>query len=269
MVSFLSKIVKINNLHVVEVIKKDNDELYRILTIRKKGDAIGIIQSNTFNTFEDLLQNTDAKLPVLLLVEGKGVLNKEIDFNVEADVNWYKNIDFSTIYFTSIKGSKSSFMSFCRKNIVEDLLLKFHQHAFQVADIYIGPFLPTLLCGIIKDETIVSNDLALIFENEKLIAFNKQTPPFKIAEYNIGKDTVSSDFLPLYSVLIHFFLQSKEVTKTKNETLNTDEIIYKRAFTFFGTLMLVAFFYIIINQLFIDSILWLEEFRTQSSECLF
>jgi Fimbrial assembly protein (PilN) len=242
MITFLSKIVKLNNIHIVGVISNDNEENYNVLTVKKKGNKIDIVTAVSFNTFGEFKKTMDPKLPIIIVVDGKGVLNKEIDFSNEADVNWQKNIDFTAIYHTSLKGFSSNFISFCRKNGVEETITKFQKNGFQIVDIYIGSFLSGLLYNTIKKETISSNELLLNFENGKLVKFTKQTEPIKKEQYNIGKETVSSVFLPLYGALIHFFLQPKEVSKTKNDTLNEDEIIYKKAFNLLGATMLVGFF---------------------------
>ncbi|MFM9987829.1 hypothetical protein [Flavobacterium sp.] len=242
MIAYLSKIIKINNLNVVGVIKKENGESFHVLTIKRSGNKIDIVSKRVFETFEDLSSKIDLKLPVLLVIDGKGVLNKEIDFNKEADVNWHKNIDFNTIYHTSFKSGNNNFISFCRKNSIDETLAKFKKATFQVVDIYIGSFLAALLHNAINKDTIVSGDLILSFENEKLVSFTKPEEQTKKESYNIGIDTISSNVLPLYGALIHFFIQQKEVSKTKNEEINVEEIIYKKAFNIFGVVMLIGFF---------------------------
>ncbi len=241
MITLLSKILKLNNIHIVGVISKEDEENYNVLTVKKKGNKIDIITAVSFNTFEEFKKTIDPKLPIIIVVDGKGILNKEIDFSNETDVNWQKNIDFTTIYHTSLKGFSSNFISFCRKNGVEETITKFQKNGFQIVDIYIGAFLSALLYNTIKKEIIISNELLLNFENGKLVKFSKQTEPIKLEQYNIGKETVSSVFLPLYGALIHFFIQPKEVSKTKNEALNEEEIIYKKAFNILGITMLVSF----------------------------
>lgn len=241
MITFLSKIIKLNNLHVIGIIKKDNEETYYVLTVKKKGTKIDIVSAVSFDTFEKIAQNIDLKIPVLLAIDGKGILNKEINFNNETDVTWYKNIDFESIYYTSLIGSNSNFISFCRKNIVEEITEKFLKKGFQVVDIYVGSFLSGLLHNAIKKDFITSNDIVLQFENGKVANFTKQTEPLKIEEYKLGKETISSNFLPLYGIIVHFFVPLKEVEKTKNDALNTEEIIYKKAFNILGITMLVGF----------------------------
>jgi hypothetical protein len=240
MISYLSKIIKLDNLHVVNVIKKEGNEIYHVLTIKKKGSKIDIVSTHSFKVYGELVRNLDLKFPVVLVLNGKGILNKEINFNNEADIAWQKNIDFSTIYFTSLKSRNSSFMSFCRKNIVEETIVKFQKSGFQIIDVYIGSFLSALLQPSIKKPSFVSHDLFLEFDNQNLSNFSKLTE-IKSENYLLGLDTISSETLPLYGTLIHFFIKQKEVSKTENNTLNVDEIIYKKAFNLFGAGMLIVF----------------------------
>lgn len=257
----LSKFIKINDLNVVGVIKKEDYEIYHLLTIKKKANKISMVSKQTFENFEALTKTADKKLPLLIVVEGKGVLNKEIDFENETDVNWQKNIDYNAIYYTDIKGSKSNFISFCRKNIVEETISKFQKNGFQVIDVYIGSFLTALLNNVLKKEILFSTDLKLEFENEKLIHFSKQNEEIKEVNYQIGEETISNTFLPLYGAIIHFFVKQKEVSKTINANLNNEELIYKKAFNILGITILCGF----LGSLLISYFL-IQYFGTKNSE---
>ncbi|AXB56852.1 hypothetical protein [Flavobacterium fluviale] len=261
MLATLSKLIKINDLNVVGVIKKEDYEIYNLLTVKKKANKISIVSKQTFETFESLTKNTDKKLPVLIVIEGRGVLNKEINFENEADLNWQKNIDFNTIYYTDIKASKSNFISFCRKNIVEETVSRFQKDGFQVIDIYVGSFLGALLHSALKKEILFSNDLKLEFENEILSGFSKQNENTNIANYQIGEDTISNSFLPLYGSVIHFFVKPKEVSKTINSALNNEELIYKKAFNFLGVTMLIGFLISLLASYFL-----IQYYGTKNSE---
>lgn len=261
MLATLSKFIKINDLNVVGVIKKEDYDIYNLLTIKKKANKISIVAKQTFETLEELSQSADKKLPLLIVVEGKGVLNKEIDFNNEADITWQKNIDYNAIYFTDLKGLKSNFISFCRKNIVEETISKFQKKGFQVIDVYIGSFLSALLNNVLKKEVLFSSDLRLEFENEKLLGFSKQTEEIKTINYQIGEESVSNTFLPLYGAIIHFFVKPKEVSKTTNPTLSSEELIYKKAFGFFGVVILAGF----LTSLLISYFL-IQYYGTKNSE---
>lgn len=261
MVATLSKFIKINNLNVVGVIKKEGYEIYNLLTVKKKANKISIVSKQTFETFDALIKTADKKLPILLVIEGKGVLNKEINFDNEADLNWQKNIDFNTIFYTDIKGANSNFISFCRKNIVEESIAQFQKSGFQVIDIYIGSFLGALLNNALKRDVLYAADLKLEFENEIISSFSKQNETIASVNYQIGEETISNVFLPLYGSVIHFFIKPKEVSKTINSSLSNEELIYKKAFNFLGVAMLAGFLLSLLISYFL-----IQYYGTKNSE---
>ncbi len=250
MIKFLSKIIKFNNLYVISIIKTDNDEHYNILEINKKGKKIEVVKMVSVKSIARLLEIIDLKYPVILLIDGKGVLNKEINLKNDVDLEWQKNIDFSSIYFTGLKSRNSNFISFVRKNIVDEVIERFQSKKVQIIDVYVGSFLASLLQNSINKNNIVSNDLDLEFEDNKLISFKKNETK-ENETYILGNEPITKIYLPQYGALIHYLVQQSDVTKTKNETLNIEEIIYKKAFNLFGILMLIGFF----SMLFLSYIL--------------
>lgn len=258
MLNLLAKVIHLNHLHVVGIVKTDEGATYHVLTAKKKGSTISVVGSGVFASVEEMAAFTGNRLPMLLVFDGKGILNKKIDFNNEQDASWYKSIDFASIYFTSIKEEMFSFMSFCRKNIVDEQLALVRKNGLQVVDIYIGPFLSALLYGSLDNTNVVSGEVVLEFENKKLNHFSKTS---EAAEYTIGKDRITSQQLPLYGALIHFFVHPKSVSKTQNATLNVDEILYKKAFEVLGIAMLAGFLVMLLG-----SYLAIQHYGTKNAE---
>lgn len=261
MLATLSKFIKLNDINVVGVIKKEDHEIYNLLTVKKKANKISIVFKQSFDSFEMLSKTADKKTPLLILMEGKGVLNKEIDYENETDVSWQKNIDHNAIYYTGLKGFKSNFISFCRKNIVEETISKFQKNGFEVIDVYIGSFLAALLNTALKKDVLLSTDLRLEFQSDKLLSFSKQNEAIKTEDYKVGEETVSSTFLPLYGAIIHFFIRPKEVSKTINPKLSSEELVYKKAFGFLGIAMLVGFLTTLLVSYFM-----IQYYGTKNSE---
>ncbi len=241
MINYLSKIIKLTKLQIVGFIKKEDEEIFNVLTVHKKGNKINILSALTYNSYEDFIKNADSKLPLLLVIDGKGVLNKRIDFKNTDDVNWSKTIDLKTIYYTSFKNDNFNFMSFCRESMAHEIITKIKHNNFYIIDIYVGSFLSGLLYGYLNKQSVTSGELTLEFDNEKLVNFNRKTDFYKTEKYTIGEDVISSAFLPLYGVLLHFYVKPKDVSKSENASLEIEEIIYKKAFTIFGTAMLIVF----------------------------
>ena len=95
MVNILSKIFKINSIQVVGIFQDTDNEKYTLLTFKKTKGKLDIQENKTFSTTVALFENIDLKLPIIVAIDGKGVLNKKIDDTNDIDLAWQKNIDFN------------------------------------------------------------------------------------------------------------------------------------------------------------------------------
>ncbi|RVU91215.1 hypothetical protein EH230_10070 [Flavobacterium columnare] len=238
MLQYLSKIIKFNKINVVGLVKKEQADIFYVLTVLKKGNKLNIVAARTFDSFEKFLKAIDTKIPIVLSIDGKGILNKKIDNQNEADVNWLKTVDFNSIYHTTFQNEAVGFISFCRNALVEETIHFFHANQFQILDVYIGAFPVAFLKNHIKNTTIKAGELELIFEENELESFVKNDTTTSI---QVGEDNLLSSHLPLYASAIHFFLQPEVITKTENK-IKLEEIIYEKAFNKLGLTMLVSFF---------------------------
>lgn len=239
MLPFLSKIIRFNRLLLLGVYKAEEGFIYYTLMVKKKGDNLTVISSAEYNDFEVLLKNIDIKLPVVVQIDGKGVLNKKISLGNEADVVWKKNIDFNTIYFTEYNVQDTSFISFSRKSNIDDITAKLRLAKLQIVDLYLGPLLSSLIAPALGSNEIVSNDSLLSFENGMLKDIRKRDV-LVVKGYTISETTLSQYHLPLYGVAVGFFLKPEEVSKNGSD-INTEEIIYQKSFNYLGISMLGVF----------------------------
>ena len=240
MVNILSKIFKINSIQVVGIFQDMDNERYTLLTFKKAKGKLDIVENKTFTTLESLFENIDLKLPILLSVDGKGVLNKKIDSANEVDIAWQKNIDFNTIYYTSYSQNNTTFMSFCRKNVVDEWLTVFQSKKAQIIDIYIGSFLSVLVAESIGENEIISGNTKLELEQNELVNYVKlEANP--TANYTISDNMVSNYAVPLYGNVLHYFIQNESVSKSQLENNSIDEVVYRKAFTVFGLVILFGF----------------------------
>lgn len=240
MFAFLSKIVMINHIQVVGVYQDSDKEKYVVLSLKKDKNELKIINSAETEKKDELLSMIDSKIPVVLVVDGKGVLNKKIDFSNEVDLAWQKNIDYNSIYHTSYKTDQALFISFCRKNILEEWFSFLQTAKIALIDFYIGTFPTVLLAEQINPTVLLANETELEFENNVLIGFKKQLE-FKNRNYHLGNNSLSNYFLPLYATGIQFFIDSEAISKSAFGTNAKEEQVYKKIFSAFGIIMLVGF----------------------------
>ena len=240
MVNILSKIFKINSIQVIGVFQDTNYEKYTLLTFQKEKSKLNILENKSFTSKELLFENINLKLPVILCLDGKGVLNKRMDEKNEMDVSWKKNIDFNSIFHTSYTNKNYTFMSFCRKNVVEEWLSIFKANKVEVIDTYIGSFLAILLAENLNVNTIVSGNLSFELENKDLLSFSK-TEALAEINYTISENIISNFTLPLYGIGLHYFIQNDTVDKTEWKENGIDEIVYRKVFSTAGLILLIGF----------------------------
>lgn len=258
MLPILSKIVRINELLVIGVTQTDSRSSYRVLALKRNRDTVAIVKAQEFDDIDTLVAHTGTKLPVILVLSGKGVLQKKVDMDNEADTNWYKSLDFSSINYTAVQSGKQKFISLCRQNVADEVTAAFVSRRFDIVDFYLGSFLSVLLYPSIQRPSILSDSISLEFDNGLLANFSKtEATEF----YLIGEDQVNSKFLPLYSTFIHFLLRQGEVSKTQYRSDGSDERIYRKAFNFFGALMLGGFLVALLA-----SYLLLQYYNTKNQE---
>lgn len=245
----LDKIIRFDHLSVIGVFRKEEGDLYYFLKTRKKKDKLEVEAVKTFSNIEDIKGEADIKVPLILLIDGKGILSKKIDAKNEMDLNWLKNLDYSTIHHTSFVNANFQFLSFGRKNVVEEEIEKFKSLGYQVADFYVGGIVAVLLNDSLQLGSLLSNDSVFKFEGNELEDIAKAMDK-ESKLYDIGTVQISNFHLPLYSAVIHFYFQQKTIIKSRSTGIDREEIVYKKAFNVFGLIILLGFFMALLASYF-------------------
>lgn len=241
MINILSKILKSNKIQVVGIYEDSDNLEISVLTLKKEKNKLVVLDSVHYNSYESFEENANSTLPTIVCFNGKKVLNKNVDIANESDLNWKKNLDLNSIYHTTYSTKNNVFISFCRKEIVDFWIQKMTSSKIQIIDIYIGSFVSALLFNVINTETFISDRIELVFKDSDLVNFNKVDLINK-ESYKIGNSQLSNFELPLYSAALSYFTDNLDFKKSTFQNLNEEEIIYKKAFNFFGLATLVLFF---------------------------
>lgn len=244
----LNKIIKFNELNLVSVFRTEESEVFNLLKIKKNNSKLEILSTDSFISFEDLKGVLDIKIPIVLHVDGKGVLNKRIELNNEVDRVWLKNLDYSTIHFLSYTNLRYQFLSFCRKNVAEDIVEKIQKENYQIIDLYIGCLSSVLFINTINKTKIISGDYALSFDNNELVEIEKNINTDDVINYELGDKVLSNYQLPLYGAGVNFYLKQKEITKSHCNSINVEEVYYKKAFDKLGVIMIITFFFLLLTS---------------------
>ncbi|MDD2987150.1 hypothetical protein [Flavobacterium sp.] len=240
MKAILDKIIPFNNLNIIQVFRQEEETFFYFLSTKKNKDRLSVLEVKTFPSLESLQKEVDIKTPLILIIDGKGVLHKRIDFKNEIDLNWIKNLDYTTLHHTTYTNTNYQFLNFVRKNVVEETIALFQGLGYQIVDFYIGGTIAVLLNDSLQMGTLMSNRSLLNFEDEELIEVNKLQED-ENKTYTFGVSQISNFHLPLYAAVVHFYYQQRSISKSKSVHINSDEILYKKAFNTFGIFMLCGF----------------------------
>ncbi|MCF6133369.1 hypothetical protein [Flavobacterium wongokense] len=244
----LNKIVKFDTLNLIGVFRGSEGDSYFLLKVKKKKTTLDIVENLAFDSVEELKSKLDNKLPTILLLDGKGVLNKKIDLKNEADTEWLKNLDYKSIHYTSYTTSDHQFLSFCRHTILEELIEVFHKNEIQIIDFYIGGLTAVLVNELLDKSRLLSNETFLEFDHNVLSGIAKPDPEKKTENYTVGTHSVSNFHLPLYGAAINFYVSQNSIAKSNTGLIDTEELIYKKGFEKMGVFILVGFFCLLLGS---------------------
>jgi len=247
--AILDKIIRFDHLNVIGVFRKEEGNVFYYLKTRKKNDKLEVAAVKTFTSIEYVKSEVDAKFPLILLVDGKGILNKKIDVKNETDLNWLKNLDYATIHHTAFVNDNFQFLSFGRRNVVEEEIEMFQGLGYQIADFYVGAIVAVVLNDSLKLGSLLSNDSLLRFEGDELEDIAKLVEK-EGKVYDFGNVEISNFHLPLYGAVIHFYFQQKSIIKSRSARIDKEEIVYKKAFNVFGIIMVLGFFIALLASYF-------------------
>lgn len=240
MISFLEKIFPITHIQLLNVFKDDEEVIYTLMVLLKRGNELKLVSNDCFYAFDDALLKINTKHPLLLLIDGKGVVSKRIYFSNQSDIEWYKNLDHSSIHLTSFKHERSEFISFCRKNTITELCDFLVAKEIAVLDVYVGPLTANILYEEIRLTEYVSNGSFLRYENEALAEVSKTNSRSEL--YSLGDLKLNSFEVALYGLGVLFFVHDKAFSTTALGSVSREEVLFKKAFERFGVFTLALFF---------------------------
>jgi len=238
----LNKIVKFKILNLITVFRGNEGDSFFLLKVKRNNSKLDVVESLSFSSIEELKANLDTKIPVIILVDGKGILNKKIDLKNDADKQWLKNLDYESVHFTSYDTPDFHFLSFCRRAVLEELIGILQQHEIQVIDFYIGGLTAVLVNETLDRSRLLSNETDLEFSDAVLTGIVKSDGEKKTENYPIGSAVVSNFHLPLYGAAINFYVRQDTIAKSTTALINPEELIYKKAFERTGVVILISFF---------------------------
>ena len=244
---------------------EDGAILLNYSELSKKKDSISIVssQSNVEFDLKVLKEIIPSKLPVVLVINGKGIVHKKIthasgDNEKAIFQQAFSNIkeDDFCVQQTYIDNTHS-FLSLARRDMVTELLNQFKTGGLSVIGLYLGVFPLNFVLPLIEKEMFEGNIVRIrnseielkdaYINSIKVLNETQSSDTFQIADQRIETEGVIS-----YSAALSYFTNTHSLLKMEMNEINilAQDFKDKRLFQTSGKLMLGFFISVLMVNYF-------------------
>lgn len=248
----------------LEVIIKDNDiREYNMVIIKKEKSAVLIEKAtNTFVSVDEILNYLPSKLPVSLVINGKGILTKEVDVkenNTQPLIEKVlPNVSTDEFIFNSTSSqSDTVFVTIIRKKIVDQILEEISHLNLHIVELLIGH---TCIEGILPLLNVLPNEINLpsariLLKQNKITQILIGQSEFNNCGYQLGDESLAGYSLPAFAAAINFLVINSGIPSSKyDKILNSyKEYAYFKKFKIVGwTALIIIFLTLLVNYLIFE-----------------
>lgn len=222
--------------------------------VNRVNDEFRINKQFSFsNSFNELVSLVDSTYPIVLQIDGKGVVHKKTN---EKDITdeFVGKIVFPGLnlsdFFVQLKESSQNdtFISICKKTQILELISQLKENDFHTVDVSLGPFsispfLSDISCA---EDFIQVSDYSIELVNNSITNLTKINSRIT-QKYQFQDEEVDGDILVSYCAVLHYYVYSHIETKSEVSTIIYNmqrQVKFKRYFlalAFLGPLLLFVF----------------------------
>lgn len=196
------------------------------------------------------------KLPIIITIEGKGVLNKFVELPLEKIRvrNIIPNLKEDDFYINYTPNLIGTWVSLVRKDSL-DKILNQHKIPFEnIIDLHIGPSCIQWLSGISSELPSKLGDSLLKYSENTLVDIEKRNHDEPITSKLLGLTTISyKNHLPLVSALVSLAnlnkLHKGEIWNKNTQNQKDKKAFYSTVKVSLGLLLLVFMGNLVANQM--------------------
>jgi hypothetical protein len=216
-------------------------------------NEITILKTGSVSQIEELSKIIPANLPVYLSIDGKGVLHKISDTQINGSIidEFLPNADKNDFNIQSILlDEKRKIFSIIRNQKLEEIILNISKSGFDIIKVYLGPFSITGILNFSENESKIAIPYYNLILNENSIeAFEKNSNSSPESKIDIGSQSLYSAFIvPFSNALSHFI--SNQIISIDFEKINKhiENFQFRRLFKLLGLgFILLIFLCLLLN----------------------
>ncbi len=267
----LENIIAGNTAAGVEIILLP-DEKYEINVVVLKKDKSILTTEKQYQgltNFEELAKTVGTKLPIVLLLNGKGIIHKKVSINGNDTETSLLNkvlpnakMNEFTIQQTDIS-SEQAFISIIRYDVLNEVIEELKKNKLgSISNCFLGSFVINGLLPFINEQLI--NSELLTVSNYQFQIREQQITDITIVEsadtsssMQIGTDSVPQTLIFAFAAAFSYFTGNNGgISNAEQVTHLIKEFNQRKRFEFFGVGLLVTTFVILIINFFVFNYYW-------------
>ena len=150
-----------------------------LLELTKKKHEFVISNQNKQTNFKATIKELKGQKHLFLIVNDEQVLSKKIATTASDDKTIlsaaFPNIMLSNFYFESYCSEDTTFVAIARKEIIDNLILKYKSAGIAVIDFSLGSMVMKQLKTFVTNQTIHSSNALIQFGTEEITDIKKET----------------------------------------------------------------------------------------------
>ncbi|MBD3639226.1 MAG: hypothetical protein HUJ25_17855 [Crocinitomicaceae bacterium] len=245
----------INKLVAVSV-KMESDGYtfhYHILKL-KKGEIFPIKSEKLVPDIRTLIKKISKKIPVVLHIHGKGILNRKVNYQENYRHALLMNARLEDFYFTDYIDNETVYSSVIRKDTVREVLELFKDQNVEVVSFGTGPFVAVPLFEFTGKDAITVDSTLIQQEDGRIISFDR-SDEYRTATF-IGEDQFSHDTVGAIALAVNHFYPSESIVLPEEPDvyeINFKEAKQKNVFYRFAYGMVIFFLLLLCaNYIYLD-----------------
>jgi Tfp pilus assembly protein PilN len=243
-------------------------QLHLVILRKQKSTLLTETQRESLSSFAEVQQLLDSKIPLNLIINGKGIVHRKINSSENDSPAVLLNkllpnahVEDFVIQKTVVNANEV-FVSVIRLNILTDLMQELIKNKLtSITACFLGPFVITNLLPLINNDLITNEYLSInnfrVQIREQRITNVETVTDNNNERIRIGDDLLSSQLVIAFSGALSYF--TGDATDIFNSVLVNElkeEFNQKQKFELRGWVVLIATFIILIINYFVFNNYW-------------
>ncbi len=236
----INKILLGNDVQAIQIHLTSSGKEYRFIEVSRKKNNLTITDRFVTRDVDALISKISKNKPILISITGNGIITKKttVDDNYKSkiifnaaieDFHWFEYKEKETLYITA-----------ARKEVVEKEVQFFEKQGILIVGLSLGVLGVTSLKSLIEESTLHTQNIALFFENEVLINFEKEE--YNGQKYTLGEEEIKGTELVCFASVVNYLYPNDAIISDDDIfAKNEEEFKFKKAFNFLGILVLIFF----------------------------